>query len=570
MNQGLDPLSVDRMTEVWIPTEITFISDQNYDNSPTEALANAPYVRFVNENSGKELTLSSFWDGGDIFRVRFAPTETGVWKFFTVCEKDASLDGLTGSVGAVKYRGENEIYKHGFVKSNGNKYFVYDDGTPFFFLGDTHWNFLMEEFDEKGDHAGNVNTDSHFRYIVDKRVAQGFTVYESEPIGAPFSLAKGFTRETVEGFKKADRYFAYIASKGLVHTNAQFFFAAEMRGDVINFEYLELISRYWVARFGAYPVMWTLAQEIDDDFYWTQENADNGKHPGWTVANNPWVEVAKFIHKYDAYSHPLTGHQEGSTDVQAENSVFTKEDDSVTGHDWFGAQWKPSFASNDLGSTKRKDYSILDAAKEFWQSKKITVNYEGRYVNLWTNDFGGRAQGWISYLCGMFGYGYGAADIWLYKGTYDLDKDTVRYDGISTITVEMKNKKWDEAVEFPSAYQVGYMREYFESFEWWKMIPDFYNGERFKCDDGAIGVCAVVPGERRIVYLYNPSNGSGMFTGLEKDAKYVLEWLDPQTGRKTSDTVTANAVDENGQPAYKLEKRPDENDWVVTLIECHR
>ena len=35
---------------------------------------------------------------------------------------------------------------------------------------------LKEEIDSAGTNAGNVNTDSHFKYIVDKRIEQGFTV----------------------------------------------------------------------------------------------------------------------------------------------------------------------------------------------------------------------------------------------------------------------------------------------------------------------------------------------------------------------------------------------------------
>ena len=69
-----------------------------------------------------------------------------------------------------------------------------------------------------------------------------------------------------------------------------------------------------------------------------------------------------------------------------------------------------------------------EAARDYWADPRPAVNYEGRYCYLWTKDFGARAQGYISFLSGMFGYGYGAIDIWLYLSTYDVK--TTSHDGV--------------------------------------------------------------------------------------------------------------------------------------------
>ena len=60
-----------------------------------------------------------------------------------------------------------------------------------------------------------------------------------------------------------------MAEKGLVHANAQLFFVAELGYNRENYPdaYLEKLCRYWVARYSAYPVMWTTAQECDNDYY---------------------------------------------------------------------------------------------------------------------------------------------------------------------------------------------------------------------------------------------------------------------------------------------------------------
>lgn len=122
------------------------------------------------------------------------------------------------------------MYRHGFVKSvPGKKYLVYADGTPFFYLGDTHWGMYTEEFDSPGPHAGETGAESHFKYIVDRRAEQGFTVYQSEPIGAAFKISDGHVdADDIAGFQLADKYYQYIAEKGLTHANAEFFFSSNM------------------------------------------------------------------------------------------------------------------------------------------------------------------------------------------------------------------------------------------------------------------------------------------------------------------------------------------------------
>lgn len=572
----VDPASVDTVTDIWVATELTFKSNKEYQAkadrgngkiSMSEASTVIMDAVFTSE-SGTVLTIPAFWDGDNVFKVRFAPTEHGVWNYVTKCDTDASLNGLTGKIGANTYKGTLEIYKHGFVTvEDGKKYFTYADGTPFFYIGDTHWSMLKEEFDEAGPDAGSLKTNSHFKYIVDKRVTQGFTVYQSEPIGHKYDLANGLTKSDIAGMQSADGYFQYIAEKGLTHANAQFFFSSELTKDLMNDdEYMELISRYWVARFGAYPVMWTLAQEIDNDFYY-----ERGDQKNYDYTTNPWVKYAEYIHKYDAYSHPLTGHQEttGRTTVTGLGttakdpapsgygvSAFLNADSAVTGHNWWGAQWAPSLTSQGNEAV----------AKDYWNSPKVAINYEGRYCYLWTKNFGARAQGWISYLNGFMGYGYGAVDIWLYQSTYDIDKDS--NDGFETITKADKAVKWSKAVEFESAYQVGYMRYFMEQIEWWKLVPDFNNKVSFTPKTGAFYACAADGNNTYVIYFYNQTQTTGIVGNMEDGSSYNARWYNPRTAEFTDiGTVTPDTFDSYGKRGYTVPDKPDGNDWVLILTK---
>ena len=575
--EDIDASAVDILTQRWVAAELSFISEIEYSASEETTYQLIVDGVFTNRESGTVLTIPAFYDGDNTWRIRFAPTEYGIWDYKIVCSGDASLNGKTGTVGSNAYRGNLEIYKRGFVTTAyGHKYFTYADGTPFFYLGDTHWTMFTEELDEAGSHAGDIETDSHFKYIVDKRVEQGYTVYQSEPIGAPFDLSAGkMNRRVINGFQEADAYFAYIAQKGLVHANAQFFFTSSMTDRLAADDaFLEMISRYWVARYGAYPVMWTLAQECDNDFY--AENKTNKFQ--WNAENNPWVKVAEYLHKYDAYQHPLTGHQEGSDFVSVTGkgeailkkeiqgkvsnhgaSVFASEEVTQrTGHDWYAAQWKqninglPDFAS----------------AKDYWESPKVGINYEDRYAYLWTKDFGARARGWISYLNGFFGYGYGCADIWYYKSTYDMEGDSVLRDGLETITEEEKKMEWSEAIELESGYQVCYMKEFFAGFEWWRLIPDFNNGQYFNASSGTLYSCASIGNETYVVYLYNRTKGGGTLAGLEAGAEYTMRWFNPRTGQFEGEVIsfTPDTQDKNGGAGYAVQK-PDTEDWTLFVTK---
>ena len=564
--------ATDFETKTWVAVDLTFESDTAYKKAGDQLYTDFR-GEFTNRATGTTLTVPGFWNSGTEFIVRFAPTEYGVWEFTTRCSTDAALDGKQGTIASNPYRGDLDIYRHGFVAADG-KHFAYADGTPFFYLGDTHWGMYTEEFNRPGNHAGTTGAESHFKYIVDKRVTQGFTVYQSEPIGTKANLSDGaLSSADAKIFSQNDRYYQYIAEKGLVHANAEFFFAGEMNKTVMNNDaYLEAITRYWVARYSAYPVMWTLAQEIDKSFY-----HERGDQKLYTAETNPWLRVAEYIHKYDAYQHPLSGHQENTsyttvtgagTKEKVENggrsAFLSYEVTARTGHNWWAAQWSPSL-------TKQLDDTV---PKDYWASPKAAVNYEGRYCYLWTKNFGARAQSWIAMLSGFAGAGYGAVDMWLYMSQYDVD--TTSQDGVDVITPKDKATHWSEAVEFESAYQQGYMRAFFEQYRWWDLVPDFNDQAHFVPDmvqaEGGeaakpvVYTCATIGSDLYIIYLYSQDQGSGLVRNMVKGATYEARWFDPVNNEYIPiGDVKADNTDSGGQPAWQAPARPEARDFVLVL-----
>jgi len=531
---------------VWRASEWTFVAGRDYTAGGGDAVRFD--VTFVHDTSGRKIVRPGFWDGERVFKVRFAPTDTGTWHWKSACPDDAALDGQAGGFKAEPYEGDLDIYRHGFVKTEpGKKYFTHADGTPFFYLGDTHWGMYKEEFDEPGPNACDSGAASHFRYIVQRRAEQGFTVYQSEPIGAKFDVRDGkVDASDIAGFRAADAYYQALADEGLVHANAEFFFASDMTPSLAADEAaLERLCRYWNGRFGAYPVLWTLAQEIDNDFYAERK----GNHNFYSVTNNPWVKVAELLHRHDGYAHPLTGHQENTGATTVTNSVFA--DAGVAkraGHTWWGAQWSPPLVS--------RIPSRIPA--EYWRSERPAVNYEGRYCYLWTKDFGARAQGWIAFLSGFCGYGYGAIDQWLYQSTYDVDKDS--HDGVEKISTADKLVPWGKSIEFPSAIQMGYLKAFFTALPWWELQPDLGEGRFYKPSYKAVGTVAAKPGELYVGYFNGTNAFTGTFRGAKIERVYACGWFNPRTGaRVASSDILATLGGE-----LVLPEKPDAQDWVFT------
>jgi hypothetical protein len=328
-----------------------------------------------------------------------------------------------------------------------------------------------------------------------------------------------------------------------VHANAQFFFPNEMKAIEHNDAYLERLSRYWAARYSAYPVFWTLGQEVDDDFY--------GK---FDRNNNPYVKVCKWLYQYDPYRHPISAHQENAGHVTRTGNgknVHASLFQNVPGHTWYAVQW-----------ARRLDQPFdLSVPKDFWNGGqgKPAILYEGKYCYLWTKDFGARAQGWYAYLTGLYGYGYGAEDIWLYQSTYDMNT-TSRHDGVSTVTPEDKAIKWPEALELPSAIQMGYLKKFLIEHEWWKLVPEFSGGEmRFMPGAKVFYVAAHEQATRFVFYFYSTGTETGTLANLAPGRVVTAVWFDPQTGAQQSPVTLT--VSESGTVA--LPKKPNDADWVL-------
>ena len=525
--------------ERWTVNEMIFNSTVDYERPFYDVTLS---VVFRNTKTGKILDVPCFWDGGSVWRARYALPEDGIWTYRTECSdrRNVGLRSYGGAVACQAYTGDLAIYRHGFIKTEpGTRYFIYDDGTPFFYLGDNHCHMVMEDFDDR------------FRTTVDARAEQGFTVIQSQPFG-PWT-AKGkdsyftgiyeeFSEALLSQFQLYDKYFAYIAEKGLVHANAQFSDAEylEEYEKSLSEEDLVRLCRYWIARYGAYPTVWTMARE----------NGGTACEDEIPASASPWKKVAAYLFENDPYRHPLTMQQSQTHDTQLSETSFRE----VKGHSWYAVRhiWN------------LKNTVPNDVFRSYWENRqqKISVLYESKYDHFRTGTTGARAQGWVAYLSGMYGYGYGSQKIWSANeapGIWAGDIQSTFYDGYDALTWEEMDLSWEESLRLPAAEQLGYMKRFLNKAKWWRLIPTFGSSLDFS-KHGLVKYVMARDGENTaVLYFLNQTTDTGCVNRLA-DSDYLVTWMNPRTGETERSEVCHTA---NG--SLLLEDKPDGYDWVVLL-----
>jgi hypothetical protein len=534
--------------EQWNVVEIKLTSTKNYVRPFDEVEITATFTG----PGGKTINRPAFWDGGSTWVIRFAPTTIGEWKMTTDCndKTNAGLNAVTKSVTCKPYRGNLAVYKHGFLKLSDNKrYFVYDDGTPFFYLGDTHWIYIHERFS-----SSNVKgVASQFKYIVDKRVDQGFTVYQTEAIQHPHgqnspgsggshsgkdeedvcNFRDGFDEKDIPGFRNIDRKFKYIAEKGLINANSSICWAldpAEFPG-AYSEKYMYQLSRYWTARYGAYPALWTIAQEIDKNMY--------KKYDSITI--NKWFAVGKAIDDNDAYHHPLTAHMENTSQTRASDSWWANK----AYHKWWAIQWQAGI--ND---------DLFAVGKDFWNSAytKPAVLYESAYEGFWTDAKGAREAGYKAFQNGMYGYGYGANGVW--NDLYSTNPPDYGTD----YEMPVRFISWYNGANLQGASQLIYLKKFYTALQWWKLEPRFDDAAWSGFVDKNQSFVASDGQKTYVVYFSNKVRSTGDLKNLEKNRNYSAKWYNTKNG-----TYTVIGTIKTSSGAWTVPDKPDSDDWILLV-----
>lgn len=493
--------------------------------------------------TGNTMLMPGFWDGGQTWKLRFAPTEIGVWSYQTK-SSDANLANYTGFVHCIAYTGVLPIYQHGFIKpSNNNRYLTYADGKPFYWLGDTHWSGfnIAERFNESND----PRFSSMFKGLIDRRVEQGFTVWKVETFannneGGNFPVNEGgeawynrrfFIDLNPNFWQNIDQRIQYLANRGMVISLAQGI-GRSMQSSSSESDHKRL-ARYILARYGAYPTVWITVQEYNS-----------------AGACGPcWANVSAYVFDFDPYKRANSMHNGYNV---------------IAYHDqlWYGFV------------TLQQSHNRVDSV-DYWLAQynafppRPILEDEANYEDIIPPYGGGtvtpkwktRQSAWQSQIAGTFGFTYGAQGIWW--GCYTTQDPNLNCGQGDDA------RAWYTAIDFSVGQQMSFMAKFWTSFGWWTLTPDGYaNLWLFAPTDTQKPYQKSDGNNRSLIIAYLPLqlNGNtynGTARNLSPTGIYISKWFNPRNG-------TYTIIEKNWIPSsdglWNIPNQPTANDdWVLII-----
>jgi hypothetical protein len=267
--------------------------------------------------SGRARKIWGFYNPSNwstLWMVRFAPTETGTWRYVLhVKDREGEAESKPGTFAVV------ESKSHGFVKIAANqRYFEYADGSPFYGVG-LWYNDGYESLN-----GGSITEDGLDSL---KQHGANFISFYSSPLE---TMGTGLGRYDQSRAGRLDRIFEWCEKREmLVSWNIWFhayFSEAVWGGGSARYrnnpyrlvtsadgffnspeawKYQEKLLRYMVARWGYSRslFLWYVVDEINGTEGWQVGGSESAEQwcrrvHGWLKANDP-------------YGRPTTGTQSG-------------------------------------------------------------------------------------------------------------------------------------------------------------------------------------------------------------------------------------------------------------------
>ena len=343
--------------------------------------------------------------------------------------------------------------EHGSLKAEKH-YLVYDDGTPFFYMGDTNWAFLM----------GATREDAV--KLIENRRKKGFTVLQTVLTGVylkreevvpkpnvygdfPFENFNISTPKTTPGsdFNNEDQYdywdhvdfiVSEAESKGIYLGLLLGWDKLYLNG-MINVDNARDYARWVGERYKDSPnIIWILGGD-------TRPNSES--------AQAVFEEMAIGLKEGDQGNHLMTFHSNGGTSSSQwfHNKDWLDFNMLQTGH-----------AAYDLPNHEKisADYLL--------QPVKPTMDGESRYEdhsvnwnpeNGWFNDFDVRQGAYWSLFAGALGHTYGTRGVWqMYRPGIDKRGPLTNY--------------WYDAMDLPGGEDMKHVRDLIFSRDILSRIPD--------------------------------------------------------------------------------------------------
>jgi len=475
---------------LWSEAELTVTAAETHTNPYTTVEV---WADFTHEG-GQRLRRPAFWDGGDCWKIRFAPTAVGKWSWQTFSNvADSGLADQRGELeGTANGEATNRFHRHGFWRmSPGGRNLVHADGMPAILVGDTAWALPWRATEEdcrvyaanrqaKGFNAAllmSVQPDMHARGPRDRMADEGFDIGFED-------LSNGHLNELNPAyFQTLDKLLAILVDHEIVPVLQPVFMGfgwkgLSVAGPVVPPSEYARYCRYLVARYGARPAIYLVG-------------GDGSGYEAQVPAGGKEVEA------WDAYQQPAGIHYR----PHADNCAFQDAD-------WLDFQWCQTGHSGE---------HMPERVAHMWhqQPSKGVANGEPTYENggQW-----GKAAGWWqgheawSNLCagGTMGVVYGAGSLWQWQKHPEEP-------GQAPVFLA-EGCGWREALDFDGATYVGLVGKILNGLPFTDMEPDW------QMSLGRRGL--TVP--EKFFLCYTETGGTMKIFGEKLPPNYRV--VDPQSG----------------------------------------
>lgn len=499
--------------------EESFTAGDSYRNPYVELRAAATLLR----PDGEKWRIPLFWDGERTWKMRVSPDQPGAWSY-TVRSSDSDLDGKQGRFQCVPSGNHG-----GIMPMRGHPYhFQHQDGTPFWFFGDTAWRAFSIDPAEHLERS-DVN------HYVDVRAGQGFNYIHTDLTGTG-GIVAGVNeegpmfydvREEVVNpryFQAVDTRLRYMNSKGITSGIV----LAWGRGypswrsfasDEARLRY----ARYVTARYGAHNVVFIATGE----WGYIKDRTDL------------WRAIGSAISTTDPHGRMVGIHPGVAGAISSE----TFADD-----DWcsFGDYQQAYFAPGGREATGEQRDTLHDFFLDTRDHNKPIVHAEYGYFLRDRNGDGKvdkphshtrrsfRRVSWTLVMAGGYivtGFGSTYFGGWRDPGRFNVDDP--RNDAVEGDLVRL--------------------RDFFTALEWWKLAP---RDSLVSAPEG-YQYCLADAGRTFVVYT-SGTTAARLDPGGTAAAGYSVIRYDPRSGART------RLPDGAGARPITLSS-PDKQDWVFLV-----
>ena len=388
--------------------------------------------------------------------------------------------------------------------SPNRRFLVHNEGTPFFYLGDTAWELFHRLTAEEAD------------FYLQARAAQGFTV-----IQAALLAEHGYEQPGPSGLlpllgndpaKPNEPYFAHVDEivrragelmlwVGLLPTWGDKWNQGSGEGpEIFTPDNAHAYGAFLGRRYRDAGVLWILG----------------GDRPVETERHREIIRaMAAGLSEGDGGVHLRTFHPPGgrSASEYFPNDAWLDFDMRQTGH----VGLVPNYEAIERDYRAEPIRPALDGEPCYEDHPVMTPQWTP--TNAWFDDHAVRRAAYWAVFAGAHGHTYGCHDIWQFL-------DTARFPAVNAARTP-----WREALQLPGANQVRHLRALIESRPFLSRIPD----QTLLVSDSGAGadhVQATRDAEGRYAFVYAPSRVPfTVDTGALSGATLAAWWYDPRTGQ---------------------------------------